>query len=176
MKLKTLMMGAAATAVMAPAAFAERGADGQVNIIMWQAPSTMNMYLSGGTKDIIAASMTLEPLARFTPEGKVVPWLAAEVPTAEIAPSSHRFAAVGGPGRAGGVLHHGQASRPAQLHQRVHVGGDTGLVHGDHRGGGRRDGLLDGAGGDVEGGLLDLGEHRVGAHVANHVGGGDERQ
>ncbi|MFC3527335.1 peptide ABC transporter substrate-binding protein [Paracoccus mangrovi] len=83
MKLKTLMMGAAATAVMAPAAFAERGADGQVNIIMWQAPSTMNMYLSGGTKDIIAASMTLEPLARFTPEGKVVPWLAAEVPTAE---------------------------------------------------------------------------------------------
>ncbi|WP_374422660.1 peptide ABC transporter substrate-binding protein [Paracoccus sp. (in: a-proteobacteria)] len=83
MKLKTLMMGAAATAVMAPAAFAERGADGQVNIIMWQAPSTMNMYLSGGTKDIIAASMTLEPLARFTPEGKVVPWLATEVPTPE---------------------------------------------------------------------------------------------
>lgn len=83
MKLKTLMMGAAATAVMAPAAFAERGADGQVNIIMWQAPSTMNMYLSGGTKDIIAASMTLEPLARFTPEGKVVEWLAAEVPSVE---------------------------------------------------------------------------------------------
>lgn len=70
MKLKTLMMGAAATAVMAPAAFAERGADGQVNIIMWQAPSTMNMYLSGGTKDIIAASMTLEPLARFTPRAR----------------------------------------------------------------------------------------------------------
>lgn len=83
MKLKMLMMGAAATAVMAPAAFAERGADGQVNVIMWQAPSTMNMYLSAGTKDIIAASMTLEPLARFTPEGEVVAWLAAEVPTLE---------------------------------------------------------------------------------------------
>ncbi len=81
MKLRTAMMGAAATVVMAPAAFAERGADGQVNIIMWQAPSTMNMYLSGGTKDIIAASMTLEPLARFTPEGEVVAWLAAEVPS-----------------------------------------------------------------------------------------------
>ncbi|KGJ03731.1 peptide/nickel transport system substrate-binding protein [Paracoccus halophilus] len=83
MKLKTLMMGAVATAAMAPAAFAERGSDGQVNIIMWQAPSTMNMYLSGGTKDVIAASMVLEPLARFTPEGEVVAWLAAEVPSVE---------------------------------------------------------------------------------------------
>ncbi len=67
MKLKTLMMGAVATVAMAPAAFAERGADGQVNVIMWQAPSTMNPYLSWRTKDIIAASMTLEPLATFQP-------------------------------------------------------------------------------------------------------------
>ncbi len=35
MKLKTLLMGAIASAALAPAAFAERGADGQVNIIYW---------------------------------------------------------------------------------------------------------------------------------------------
>ncbi|WCR10036.1 peptide ABC transporter substrate-binding protein [Paracoccus stylophorae] len=83
MKLRTLLMGAAATLSLAPAAMAERGADGQVNIIMWQAPSTMNLYLSSGTKDIIAASMTLEPLASFTPDGKLTPRLAAELPSLE---------------------------------------------------------------------------------------------
>ena len=83
MRLRTLMMGAAATLAMAPAAFAERGADGQVNVILWQAPSTMNPYLSSGTKDIIAASMTIEPLASFDPTGKVVARLAAEVPSLE---------------------------------------------------------------------------------------------
>ena len=83
MKVGTILMGAAATLALAPAAFAERGSDGQVNIIMWQAPSTMNPYLSGGTKDIIAGSMTLEPLASFTPQGQVVARLAAEVPSLE---------------------------------------------------------------------------------------------
>jgi len=87
MKLKTLMLGAAATtafaAAMTPAAFAARGADGQVNVIMWQAPSTMNPYLSAGTKDIIASSIALEPLASFTTEGTIEPRLAAELPSVE---------------------------------------------------------------------------------------------
>ncbi|MDP5308222.1 peptide ABC transporter substrate-binding protein [Paracoccus spongiarum] len=83
MKLRTLLMGAAASLVLAPAAMAERGADGAVSIIMWQAPSTMNMYLSSGTKDIIAASMVLEPLASFTPEGTLTPRLATEIPSLE---------------------------------------------------------------------------------------------
>ena len=83
MKLRTLLMSAAATMTLAPAAMAERGADGQVNVIMWQAPSTMNLYLSSGTKDIIAASMALEPLASFTPDGMLAPRLAAELPSLE---------------------------------------------------------------------------------------------
>ncbi len=81
MKAKTLMLGAAAAFVMAPAAMAERGADGHVNIIYWQAPSILNPYLSGGTKDIEAASLTIEPLARYDETGKMVPYLAAEIPT-----------------------------------------------------------------------------------------------
>lgn len=83
MKLKTLLLGAAASMVMAPAAFAERGADGQLNILYWQAPSTMNPYLSSGTKDVEAASLVLEPLAGFDQDGNVVARLAAEVPSME---------------------------------------------------------------------------------------------
>jgi peptide/nickel transport system substrate-binding protein len=81
MKAKTLMLGAAAAFVMAPAAMAERGSDGHVNIIYWQAPSILNPYLSSGTKDVESASLTLEPLARYDETGKMVPFLAAEIPT-----------------------------------------------------------------------------------------------
>ncbi|WP_163846177.1 peptide ABC transporter substrate-binding protein [Pseudooceanicola aestuarii] len=83
MKVKTLLMGAAAASVMAPAAMAERGADGHVNIIYWQAPSIMTPYLSGGTKDIEAASLVIEPLGRYDQDGNLVPYLAAEIPTVE---------------------------------------------------------------------------------------------
>ncbi|MBK4216338.1 peptide ABC transporter substrate-binding protein [Paracoccus caeni] len=81
MKLTTLLMGAVASLAIAPAAMAERGADGALNIIMWQAPSTMNPYLSGGTKELVASSMTLEPLAVMTPQGELMPRLVVEIPT-----------------------------------------------------------------------------------------------
>ncbi len=81
MKLRTLMLGAAASFALAPAAFAERGADGEVRIIYWQAPSILNPFLSGGTKDVESASMIIEPLARYNEVGELVPWLVDEVPT-----------------------------------------------------------------------------------------------
>ncbi|MCA2009672.1 peptide ABC transporter substrate-binding protein [Tritonibacter mobilis] len=81
MTLKTLLLGAVATAAVAPAAFAERGSDGQVNIIYWQAPSIMTPFLSGGTKDVEAASLVIEPLARFNASGEMVPWLVEDIPT-----------------------------------------------------------------------------------------------
>jgi peptide/nickel transport system substrate-binding protein len=81
MKTKSLLLGAVAAAAIAPAAFADRGADGQVNIIYWQAPSILNPFLSGGTKDIESASLVIEPLARYNSSGEMVPWLAQEVPT-----------------------------------------------------------------------------------------------
>jgi len=76
-------MGAAAAVALAPAAFAERGSDGEVRIIYWQAPSIMNAFLSGGTKDVEAASMVIEPLARYDPDGNLVPWLVEELPTVQ---------------------------------------------------------------------------------------------
>jgi len=83
MKLKTLLLGAAAAFALAPAAHAERGSDGEVKLTFPQAVSTMNPYLTGGTKDIYAASMVLEPLAGLTPEGVLVPKLVTEIPTKE---------------------------------------------------------------------------------------------
>ena len=79
-KLRTLILAAAAVALASTAA-AERGADGELRMLYWQAPSILNPYLSGGTKDIHAASLILEPLARYDENGDMVPWLAAEIPT-----------------------------------------------------------------------------------------------
>ena len=86
MKLMTALLGAAAAVALAPMAFAEghegeRGRDGEVKIIYWQAPSILNAYLSGGTKDSEAASLVIEPLARYDTEGTLVPYLVDEVPT-----------------------------------------------------------------------------------------------
>ena len=83
MKLKSLLLGAVAATGLAPAAFAERGADGHVNIIYWQAPSILNPYLSSGTKDLESASLVIEPLGRYDQTGALVPYLAEEIPTIE---------------------------------------------------------------------------------------------
>jgi peptide/nickel transport system substrate-binding protein len=83
MKLKTALLGAATALAFAPAAFAERGADGNVNVLYWQAPSILNPYLSSGTKDVETASLILEGLAGFDEKGVVFPRLAESVPTVE---------------------------------------------------------------------------------------------
>ncbi|MGX9353748.1 peptide ABC transporter substrate-binding protein [Roseobacteraceae bacterium S113] len=81
MKIKTALLGAAAAFALAPAAFAERGSDGQVSIVYWQAPSILNPFLSGGTKDVESSSLIVEPLARYNQIGELVPWLVTEIPT-----------------------------------------------------------------------------------------------
>lgn len=83
MKIRTLLLGAIAGTAIAPAAIAERGSDGEVKVIYWQAPSIMNPYLSGGTKDLEAGSLVIEPLARYDQDGNMVPWLAQDIPTLE---------------------------------------------------------------------------------------------
>ena len=78
-----LAIAVLATATLATAALAERGRDGHLKILYWQAVSTVNPYLSGGTKDIEAASLVLEPLARYDDTGTMIPALAADIPTVE---------------------------------------------------------------------------------------------
>ncbi len=77
-------LGATSLALLATTAFAQdggRGSDGQLSILYWQAPSVLNPYLSGGTKERDASSMVLEPLANSNDEGMLVPTLADEIPT-----------------------------------------------------------------------------------------------
>ena len=79
------LLGAVAALGMGQAA-AEvhgRGTSGHLDVIYWQAISTMNPYLSGSTKEMNAASLVLEPLARFDPQARLVPWLADDIPTLE---------------------------------------------------------------------------------------------
>jgi peptide/nickel transport system substrate-binding protein len=80
-RLWSILVGTAAVAALATAAHAQRGADGNVNVIYWQAPSILNPFLSGGTKDVEAASLIVEPLARYNEKGEMVAYLAAEIPT-----------------------------------------------------------------------------------------------
>ena len=60
-----------------------RGRDGKLKVLSWQAVSTLNPYLSGGGKDMDAASLVLEPLARYNNNGELIPVLAEEIPTLE---------------------------------------------------------------------------------------------
>ncbi len=88
MNTKTVLLASAALLAVAAPVFAEghegeRGRDGEVSILYWQAPSTMNPFLSGGTKDVEAASLVVEPLARFDETGAIQPWLVDEIPTVE---------------------------------------------------------------------------------------------
>ena len=54
-----------------------------LTILYWQAASLPGPYLSGGTKDVDAGAITLEPLANWDPDGEMVPKLATEIPTVD---------------------------------------------------------------------------------------------
>ncbi len=58
------------------------GTGGELTLLQWQAPSSANALLAATTKDLLAASLVSEPLARYDPSGNLVPALAAEIPTA----------------------------------------------------------------------------------------------
>jgi peptide/nickel transport system substrate-binding protein len=83
MRLRTALLGAAAAVALAPAAWAERGSDGELRLTFPQAVSTLNGYLSGGTKDLLAGGMVVEPLAGFDTSGTIFPRLVTEIPTLE---------------------------------------------------------------------------------------------
>ena len=81
--ITTLIMAMAVTAMVSSTAHAQRGRDGHLNILYWQAASSMNPYLSGGTKEIEASSLVIEPLAHYDENGGMVPVLVDEIPTIE---------------------------------------------------------------------------------------------
>lgn len=54
-----------------------------LKLLYWQAPTILNPHLSTGFKDAEASRITLEPLASFDNDGKLIPFLAAEIPSLE---------------------------------------------------------------------------------------------
>ena len=81
MKTRYSLLVLGALMALSQAATAQRGSSGHVNVIYWQAPSILNTYLSGGTKDLEAGSLIMEPLIKFNQNGEMVPALAESVPT-----------------------------------------------------------------------------------------------
>ncbi|SDY37096.1 peptide ABC transporter substrate-binding protein [Citreimonas salinaria] len=75
-------LGFACAFLVAQAAAADQHED-TLRIVATQAASTLNPYLSSGSKDVTAASLVLEPLAGFDPEGRTFPRLAQDIPTLE---------------------------------------------------------------------------------------------
>lgn len=59
----------------------KRGGGGLLRLLFWQAPAILNPHLAQYPKDLDAASIVLEPLADFGPEGDLVPKLAVEIPS-----------------------------------------------------------------------------------------------
>lgn len=61
----------------------QRGAGGQLKILVAQAPSALSIHAASGGADIEAATPITEPLLSYGVDGTLVPILAAEVPTVE---------------------------------------------------------------------------------------------
>ncbi|OED37450.1 peptide ABC transporter [Chromatiales bacterium (ex Bugula neritina AB1)] len=80
---KTLLVAALAASFYHGNVAAERGTDGQLKILYWQAVSILNPFLSSGTKDVEAASLVIEPLAKYDEKGNMVANLVDEIPTVE---------------------------------------------------------------------------------------------
>ena len=72
-----------ATPVPSPTATEAPVEEKVLTILYWQAPTLPGPYLSAGYKDRDAGAVTLEPLAKYNPDGGLVPALAAEIPTIE---------------------------------------------------------------------------------------------
>ena len=71
------------TPIASSAALAsQRGAGGDLKILYWQAPSTLNTHQATGPNDADAARLVLEPLASLGKDGQAIAnGLAAEIPT-----------------------------------------------------------------------------------------------
>jgi len=60
-----------------------RGQDGELRILLWQAPTHASPQNATGTKDYLAGSFVLEPLMHYLPDGSIIPNLITEVPSVE---------------------------------------------------------------------------------------------
>lgn len=60
---------------------ATRGQGGVLRLIYYDAPTLLNPHLAGGIKDLEASRIVYEPLASFDREDRLIPFLAAAIPS-----------------------------------------------------------------------------------------------
>ncbi|HEU5422668.1 MAG TPA: peptide ABC transporter substrate-binding protein [Nitrolancea sp.] len=68
-------------AATAETASGPAGGKGDLKLLWWQAPTIINPHIAQGTKDYDASRIVYEPLADFDANSKMVPMLAAEIPS-----------------------------------------------------------------------------------------------
>ena len=61
----------------------KRGGGGLLKTLWWQSPTLLNPHFGVGTKDQDGSRVFYEPLASFDPDGNLVPFLAAEIPSVQ---------------------------------------------------------------------------------------------
>jgi peptide/nickel transport system substrate-binding protein len=61
----------------------QRGAGGELRLLVWQAPSVAAPHSGTGDKDFVASALVVEPLLHFLPDGTIIPNLVVEVPAVE---------------------------------------------------------------------------------------------
>ncbi|MDM9379963.1 peptide ABC transporter substrate-binding protein [Chlorogloeopsis sp. ULAP01] len=59
------------------------GNSNTLRLLYWQAPTILNPHLAQGNKDFEGSRVTYEPLATYNKDGKLILFLAAEIPTVE---------------------------------------------------------------------------------------------
>ena len=89
---------------------------------------------------------------------------------------AHQRALPGGGQGVGGIFQHTQLVLARNGENRVHVAGQAAVVHRHDGLGARRDGGLDLARVDIERDRIAIDQHRIGAQVTDHLGGGGEGQ
>jgi peptide/nickel transport system substrate-binding protein len=59
----------------------KRGGGGALKVLWWQGPTLLNPHFAVGTKDQDGSRVFYEPLAGWSPDGELMPVLAAEIPS-----------------------------------------------------------------------------------------------
>jgi peptide/nickel transport system substrate-binding protein len=83
LRLVALLPAALICALASLPAIAADNDPSTLRLLLWQAPTTLNPHLAPGIKDQTASRITYEPLASFDSSGKLIPFLAAEIPSLE---------------------------------------------------------------------------------------------
>ena len=79
----SLLLASAGVAQAQPAGYkpTRRGGGGALKLLFWQGPTLLNPHFGIGAKDQEGAALFYQSLARYDPDGNLVPVLAAEIPS-----------------------------------------------------------------------------------------------